>query len=216
MKLSTGATRAAGVMGCTVVLASAAGALLFRDDDAGRPVAARTTAEEREPSLSPPSSLASLEGTTGSDAEEASPAALASDTWAALPTTLDDEAPDQDEVMARELMGAQLITWLAEEEDPDAALVWADQIGELARWLRREDRARLLSIARGDAQEARRQAALVALGRLAAVDPSHVTNIAEAHAARPTSRTREGLQEVLVTLRAAGVDVRPIERALER
>lgn len=161
-------------LGCAATLAGAAGAVLTQgEDERARDVAVRVAPALVEtprdvPSLEPPARA--VAGASASTPDVASVAAANSDTWAALPTSLDDAAPDEDEVLARALLGAQLIAWLAEEDDPDAALIWAEQIGEVAPWLQADARARLLAMAEGDPLEARRQAASVALGRLAAVE----------------------------------------------
>jgi hypothetical protein len=144
------------------------------------------------------------------------PAAGATAHGAARATALDDEAPDDDEALARRLLGERMIGWLGEEDDADAALIWAEKVGELARWLADEDRARLVTMARADAAEARRRAALAALGSVAAEDATYVGALAEAFLGRPTPEARLGVEDALATLRAKGRDARPLEEALLR
>jgi hypothetical protein len=216
--------RTLGVCACVALLAGAAGEVLLSGDGEAGGSAALTThrfaplgheLRRAAPPAAAPPATPPIPPPGAPAATAISAAAIASTTWAARPSSLDDAAPGPDEVEARGRLGGQELAWLAEEDDPDAALVWAEQLGEVAPWLSPADRARLLDMARNDPVEARRRAALVALGAVAAHDFSLVPGLAAAYSAYPTPEARAGLEEALARVRGAGGDPAPLERALE-
>lgn len=134
-------------------------------------------------------------------------APIATDTLAALPSSLDALVVDAMEAESRARLGRQLIEWLAIEDHPAGALMEAEQIGELMPWLAPEDVARLLNMARSDALEARRRAAFVALGQVRPITPAHLEALMSAFSGRPSEDARLGLLEALLALRRGGASV---------
>lgn len=135
----------------------------------------------------------------------ASTAAVASD-------RLDRDALEPVVADARASRAHDLVGWLAFEVHPATALLDADQLAELAPWLRADDLERLLELARSDPLEARRRAAFVALGHVRPASAAHVEALVAAFSARPSEESRLGLLEALLTLRHAGA---PADEALE-
>jgi hypothetical protein len=104
------------------------------------------------------------------------------------------------------------VAWLALEGHPAGALLEADRLRELGSWLRPDDVRRLLELAQGDALEARRRAAFVALGHVRPASAAHIEALTAAWQARPSEESRLGLLEALLALRHAGA---PVEAGLE-
>lgn len=116
------------------------------------------------------------------------------------------------EADARADRAHERVAWLALEGHPAGALLEADRLRELGSWLRPDDVRRLLELAQGDALEARRRAAFVALGHVRPASAAHVEALTAAWQARPSEESRLGLLEALLALRHAGV---PVEAGLE-
>lgn len=126
--------------------------------------------------------------------------------------TLDVQALEVALSETRADLAHDLVEWLAFERHPVAALLEADELGELAPWLRPADVTRLLQLARNDALEGRRRAAFVALGHVRPANAAHVQALLGAFASRPSEESRLGLIEALVALRHAGA---PVDDSLE-
>ncbi|MBX3471215.1 MAG: hypothetical protein KF878_30475 [Planctomycetes bacterium] len=144
---------------------------------------------------------------------DARAAAVASTTLAALPPGLEAAEVDAMEARSRAQLARQLVVWLGAEDHPVAALIEADQLAALARWLPDDAVDALHRMARDDPNDARRRAAFIVLGRLPEPPASHPDRLLAAFERRPSEAARAGLVEALLTLGRAGL---PVDAALAR